>query len=460
MSVRVSSNQMVYTYKRALNAANARQDKLMEQGDGSKLHRPSDNAADYSKFLRFGTADAENVQYQDNVSTGVSWMKTTDASLVSMTAIQTTFKEKTVAAANDTNNQMDMKATAKEMMAEIQEVVSIGNTQQGDRFLFGGQRDLVRPFEMNEKEITRGLAKTLDEKQARFFSGQDGVDDSTDRSITQMLRLRGSDNNVYYLNTKDGNIYSEKFVEKGYKDVVAQNADAVVDASVHPVGKLAGWTGAAPTEKVSKYFKNTGELIQAGGAPPTLTGATANANNKEGIPLPTSFKFETIKQKIVTYSGDRKYISMVKKNGTTEPTADTVNVTGPDIFGTDIFDDANSGNVASGTAMLNDMLTVYTKVNQDDHHWLVTDGQTISDQAHGQTVNTEAKLGARQNLYDSTKEMLAKQETIITGDITDVSATDVAALAVKLMEAQTVYNMSLSLGARILPASLADYLHG
>ena len=87
MSVRVSSNQMVYTYKRALNAANARQDKLMEQGDGSKLHRPSDNAADYSKFLRFGTADAENVQYQDNVSTGVSWMKTKDASLVSMTAV-------------------------------------------------------------------------------------------------------------------------------------------------------------------------------------------------------------------------------------------------------------------------------------------------------------------------------------------------------------------------------------
>ena len=459
MSVRVSSNQMVYTYQKSLNQANSRQDKLLEQGDGSKMHRPSDNAADYTKYLRFETADSENTQYQDNVSTGISWMKTTDASLVNMTSIQTTFKEKTVAAANDTNNTSDMKAIAKEMMSEIQELVSLGNTQQGDRFVFAGQKDLVRPFELGDEEVDRGLAKTLDDKQANFFSGTNGVDDSTNRSITQMLTLTGSDGNTYYLNTKDGNIYSQNFVDKGYKDKVVENANAVVDPTTEAVGKLSGW-GTGGTETVSKYFKNTGEIIKSGTPPtaPTLSGATANTANTEGITLPTSFTFTTIKQQVATYSGDDKYISMVKKNGTTEPTADTVNVTGPDVFGTDIFDDANSGNVASGTAMLNNMLTVHAKVAANDHKWLVSDGQTVSDQAHAQTVNTEAKLGARQQLYDSTKTMLSNQNEIITGDITEVSATDVAALAVQLMQAQTVYNMSLSLGARILPASLADYL--
>jgi flagellar hook-associated protein 3 FlgL len=54
--------------------------------------------------------------------------------------------------------------------------------------------------------------------------------------------------------------------------------------------------------------------------------------------------------------------------------------------------------------------------------------------------------------------MLTTQNEIITGDITDVSSTDVAKLAVQLMQEQTIYNMSLSLGARILPQSLADYL--
>ena len=47
----------------------------------------------------------------------------------------------------------------------------------------------------------------------------------------------------------------------------------------------------------------------------------------------------------------------------------------------------------------------------------------------------------------------------ITGDISDVSSTDVAYLATKLMEYQTIYSMSLSVGAKILPGSLADYLN-
>lgn len=54
--------------------------------------------------------------------------------------------------------------------------------------------------------------------------------------------------------------------------------------------------------------------------------------------------------------------------------------------------------------------------------------------------------------------MLTTQSETITSDINDVSGTDIAELAVKLMEAQTIYNLSLSVGGRILPSSLADYL--
>jgi flagellar hook-associated protein 3 FlgL len=149
---------------------------------------------------------------------------------------------------------------------------------------------------------------------------------------------------------------------------------------------------------------------------------------------------------------------MVKKNGTTEPSADTVNATAVEIFGMDIFDDPASGNSPSGTAMLNQMLTVHAKVVADDHIWLDTDGVTIADEAHSQTIKAETKMGARTQLYNSVNSMLTTQNEFITGDITDVSSTDVAKLAVQLMQEQTIYNMSLSLGARILPQSLADYL--
>ena len=442
MAIRVSSNQMIYNYKKQLNDANARQDKLLEQGDGSKLHRPSDDSVAYTKYLRYDTSQQENEQYQENVSTGVSWMKASDAALVSMTDIQTTFKEKTVAAANGDKTNEDMAAIGKEMMAEIQQLVSLGNTQQGDRYLFAGQKDTTQPFSLSEKEVKRGLAKTLSEKASNYFRGNDGAE--TMGTVRQMLTLTGSDGNTYYLNTRDGHIYTKDFVENGYKQKTASNANAFVAPTVDSVGKLDNWSGGTD---VSTYFKNTGEIIDAA------------ANEK--YPLSGNgmkFKFTTIDQKIATYQGDDKYISMTKKNGTTEPTSDTVNVTGQEIWGTDIFDNADSGNAPSGTAMLNEMLTVQKQVTSAEFSWLSDDAQTISDQAHATTVTTETKLGARQQLYNSVAKMLDNQNVLIKQDVTDVSAVDVAALATKLMEEQTVYNMSLALGARILPQSLADYL--
>lgn len=445
MSIRVSSNQMVYGYQKQLNDANNRMTKLLEQGDGSKLHRPSDDSVGYSKYLRYTMSGNENTQYQANVSTAISWMKTSDAAMVNMADIQKTFKEKTVGAANSTNNEDDMRAIGKEMMVQIQELVSLGNTMQGDSYVFGGQSDLTKPFEISAQKVERGLAKTLDSNQSAYFSGDDGINGTS--NLSQMLTLEGDDGNTYYLNTRDGYIYTKDFVEKGYKDRLADDASAVVDKTVDSVGQIAN----LPT--VSTFFKNTGEIKDA----------AANSNYNNGLSATidgtaVNFKFATVKQQIVTYNGDDKGVSMVKKNGSTEPVADTVNITGPEIFGTDIFDDPSSGNKASGAAMLNQMLTVQAKVEQADYNWLTTDGQTISDTAHATTLNTETKLGARQQLYDSVQTMLDNQNVVITGDITEVSATDVAKLAVQLMQEQTVYNMSLSLGARILPQSLADYL--
>ena len=442
---------MVYGYQKQLNDANTRQTTLLEQGDGSKLHRPSDNPVDYSKFIRFDTSLNENEQYTDNVNSALAWMKASDAALVNITSIQTTFKEKTIAAANDTNNTVDMAAIGKEMMAEIQEIVSLGNTMQGDSYVFGGQKDITRPFTLSEDQISRGIAKTLDETQQGFFAGNLGVEETG--TLRQMLSLKGtykdsSDNTVeetYYLNTVNGNVYTKDFVENGFKDKLAANSSATVAAG-DEAGTLSGW---GSTVKVSDYFKNTGEITANGLAfsdSITVNGTTV------------TLTFDKIKQQVVSFTGDNKYVSMVKKNGTTEPSADTVNATATEIFGTDIFDDTASGNAPSGTAMLNQMLTVHAKVVGDDHIWLDTDGVTIADEAHAQTIKAETKMGARTQLYNSVNSMLTTQNEIITGDITNTSSTDVAKLAVQLMQEQTIYNMSLSLGARILPQSLADYL--
>ena len=417
----------------------------MEQGDGSKLHRPSDNSVDYSRFLRYDVSEGENDRYQASVKAGISWMNATQTSLSAMEDIQKTFKAKTIQGANDDKDEKggDWPAVAREMKANIEQAVSLGNTQLGDRYIFAGQADLKQPFVMSsEADLkNRGVTKTLDDRQAAFFN--DASNNNSADFLHQMLSLEGDDGNTYYLNTLTGDIYTKKFVQEGYKDVIANGRKTV--SAADRVGNIT--TG---TNFIKNNFKNTGELVSDPGQGVNWSNNTAVS----GVTL----KFSSVRQQIVTYNGDMRYISMVKQNGSTEPSADTVNKTGQDIFGRDLFDDKNSGNEPSGTAMVNNMLTVYAKTKACDAHWLSSDGVTLADVANQVTLQAHTETGSRSALYTDMTDILTNHKENITRDITNTTGTDVAELATKMMQQQTIMSMSLSMGARILPLSLVDYL--
>ncbi|MBQ1511215.1 MAG: hypothetical protein IIZ54_10090, partial [Selenomonadaceae bacterium] len=400
--MRVSSGLMMGRYLKQINNSYANQAKLMEQSDGSNLHRPSDDSVKYSKYLRYQNSNTENLQYQDNVKAGISWMRTADAAAVNMTEIYTTLKEKTIDAANDTNGELDLKAIAKEFKAKLYEIVSLGNTQQGDRYVFSGQADLTQPFVVSVEEKDRGLPKTLDDPQAAFFTNptNPSLNVSDAGSLKQMLTLNGSDGNTYYLNTMNGNIYTEDFIMEGYKDKVAAGQSYV--AAGDEAGTIADFAPGATQKKVSDYFRNTGELKGS------YTPLSATVTNPNGTTTTVSFEFALVRQPIVSYEGDARYISMVKLNGSVDQTADTVNLTGQDLNGSDIFDDANSGNqttlmsngtlcyVSSGTAMLNNMFTVCAKMEDANNRWMTTDGITIADMSHSTVVTAQSSTAARQ----------------------------------------------------------------
>ena len=447
--IRISSNYMVQRYQKDLNELDYTKSKLMEQGDGKKLHRPSDNSVDYSRYLRYNVSEGENNRYQDSVKAGISWMNSTQTALSGIEDIQKTFKAKTIQGANDDKdeNSGDWPAIAREMKAGIQQIISLGNTQLGDRYIFSGQADLRQPFSISDENVPRhrGLAKTLDDRQAAFFNDASNTDSAN--FLHQMLSLDGSDGKSYYLNTLTGDIYTKEFVQEGYKDVIASGRSTV--SSADRVGNIT--TG---TNFIKDNFKNTGEIIDDPAASP---GHGANWSDTAAV-AGVTLKFSTVRQQIVSYNGDFRYISMVKQNGSTEPTADTVNKTGLDIFGRDLFDDKNSGNEPSGTAMVNSMLTVYAKTNSADPHWLSSDGISLAGAANQVTLQAHTETGARTQLYKNMTDILTDHGENITRDITNVSSTDVAELAMKMMQQQTIMSMSLSMGARILPLSLVDYL--
>jgi len=446
MGVRIGSMHFMYNYQQSLNNAYQQQGKLFEQADGSSLHRASDNPMNYAKLLRYNVSETENNQYLDNIKTAGSWMKHSDDIMIHMTEMMQTLKEQSVKAANSDNAEDDYAAIHKEMFAHMQELVSVANSQVGDRYLFAGQKDLTKPFEMSLKEYDRGLPKNLDVSQSAFFKG---TSSDYNTKLFQMLTVTDDSGNTFYLDTENFNLYTKEFVDSGYKEVFAHGyttidaAEASTDSEVQALLK-EGTVATASQFKVSDYFTNQGLLKDK-------TNNSITINN-------TKYTFSTVKQNIVTYNGDENLISMVKLNGATDPNADTVNSTGSGMFGNDIFDDANSGNTSSGTAMLNELFCVCARVNDCDIHWMSSDGVTVADVAHSTMLVQETKVGARQQLYNQVETMLNAQADNITEDITNVSGADVAQLATKLMQQTALYNLSLSLGGRILPQSLADYL--
>ena len=169
-------------------------------------------------------------------------------------------------------------------------------------------------------------------------------------------------------------------------------------------------------------------------------------------------EFATVEQFIVTYQGDKKQFSMVKENGEVQPATDTVNASGVDIAGSSIFDNADSGNPYSGANAFNDMLTVVAMCEASDSRWMSSDGKTLANNSFNTVNIAQTVVAARQQVYTDCEEMLVTQSETILEDITNVHSTDVAKLAVDMMTAQTIYQLSLSVGSRVIPPTLADYL--
>ena len=455
---------MTTRYLNQLNRTYENQTKLMEQSDGAKLHRPSDDPIGYSKYLRYSTSYGENNQYQTNVNAAISWMKNSDSSLVDITNCFKTVVTK-ANQAQGTNTDSDMRAIAQEMLVQVQQSVADANIQINGRYLFSGQRDLVQPYVLSDEKLKRGMTKTLDDKQGDFFSGkyQDPpgtgawVEGRTAQSgdLKQMLTLKGTYKNAegkeitntYFLNTVNGNVYSEDFVEEGYKEKIS--AGQMTVQAGDEAGTISGWGGSTD---VANYFNEYGKITEAGEG---FSSDITVGGNK------VKLTFDTIEQFIVIYQGDKKQFSMVKENGEVQPATDTVNASGIDIAGSSIFDNPESGNVYSGANAFNDMFTVVAMCESGadkGSRWMSSDGKTLANNSFNTVLNAESKLAARQQVYSDCSDMLVTQNETILGDITDVHSTDVAKLAVEMMTAQTIYQLSLSVGSRILPPTLADYL--
>ncbi|NDY42269.1 flagellar hook-associated protein 3 [Dissulfurirhabdus thermomarina] len=107
---------------------------------GKIYRRPSDApvALTHALALRGDIADGE--QYSRNISYGRGWAAATESALSQVEDRLLRAKSLAVQGANDTQDATSRAAIAEEVQTLLEEVVALGNTKMGDRYIFGGQK--------------------------------------------------------------------------------------------------------------------------------------------------------------------------------------------------------------------------------------------------------------------------------------------------------------------------------
>lgn len=147
MEIRLSDNMINNSLLQSMLSSQSSLANLStEISSDSAVNVASDNPLAAASILQTNTALDKNNTYTNAVNSAQSELTTTDSSLTSLVKIITSAKSLATQAANGTNSAIDLAAIGDQISQLISEVQDIGNTQVGNKYIFGGVNTATAPF--------------------------------------------------------------------------------------------------------------------------------------------------------------------------------------------------------------------------------------------------------------------------------------------------------------------------
>lgn len=454
--MRITNNIITNNYLTALNQSLERQSAIQEQlTDGKAIHRPSDDPIKTIRSLRFSTNAAMNDQFTQNVNDAASWMETTDGAMRDLSSIMIRVKELTVSADN-TKPADALNAIGAEIDQLINQAVTIGNTKIGDRYVFAGQMDNTQPFERkqikdpNAVTATAGSNKTMD---VVVYHG--------DLNKISMIIKPGTANpNEDSINLTGPEVFGPleyKFGNPITKDpgIATMGIFNQLISLKEELQKKTGTiqsAGAAGAATVGGTYTGTGYAnydvrIDSIDANHAVTGASYSTDGgntwKSGVTVTPGTPFVPAVPPIPGPAAPA--IPATPSVATLPLVGVTLSMAvdpGNAVNGTYSFHVPNSSNNAGGT----------------DVTWISNVGLGNVDAAHGAQLKVHAELGTRMATYEMAKNMMENNKDIIAKDISLNDDLDYPAAIIDQKTSENIYKAALSVGAKIMPLSLVDFL--
>lgn len=148
MSIRIATTSM---FARGVDVMLEKQNQLSEtelqMASGKRLLRPSDDASASVQILDLKQAQAKLAQYQRNAEAVTARLAQEETALDGVENLLQRVRELVVQGNNDTYNQQDRTAVAKEIRQHIDSFLQLANTKDANgEYVFAGYRTNVKPM--------------------------------------------------------------------------------------------------------------------------------------------------------------------------------------------------------------------------------------------------------------------------------------------------------------------------
>lgn len=121
---------------------------------GKNINKPSDDPVGLTRILDLTNTLTTDARYVRNIGEATAEVNTTDTVLSNVVSLIQRAQELTTQAANFTNNQDGRTAIAQEIDQIINQLVQLGNTDIGGKYIFGGMITDSPPFTRVGDDIT------------------------------------------------------------------------------------------------------------------------------------------------------------------------------------------------------------------------------------------------------------------------------------------------------------------
>jgi len=455
---RITFTTMYDTTMRYLQRNAGKLNKLEEQiASESKINRPSDNPVGFTNAMKYRNILNSLAQQRDNMNDGDVYMTILETSHQSMNELFGRCRELAVQGANDPLDHQARLFINMEVRQELEQLVSIAQTQHKDGYIFSGKWTDQPPYEIKKGEanfLPQPTYPTIAKANPNHNSNTtlpvintsyDPTDPTATMFETGSITLTLFDNNFY-----DNNLSATESPNFGYP-----NAQRIIPGSIEGLNGLAEKpnknTDLDPTHP--DYDKPDYEIDYVNGTITLLSDKAKAAFYEENPSSPGNSRLRVPEDQIPNITFDYIYRNSIDMSGEIYRELDTditmkVNSNPDNLFG--------KGGLGQ-TDSFKEIIALMQGLWYNDQPQ-INKGIDHIDAARERNLSEQAVTASRLNRVEMTRSR--NEETTIndTKAQSMIEDVDLAEAYTQLSMSLAIYEASLQAAARIMQKSLMDYV--